>query len=137
MGNGEGTSAKAEMALFACYQVTGTPQQPQTIEIPITVTKSGNRTFILRQRQHNDRKRMQGVFFSAVRDNGVGVAPSLWLDCVEWEGPIISQWPPASYQAVFGNSSKDDQGAREIVQRFGELGGKRSAGSGSAAENSK
>lgn len=118
-GNG-GTSAKAEMGLFGCYQVTGTPQQPQTIEIPITVTKTGNRTFILRQRQHNDRKRMQGVFFTAVRKNGVGVAPSLWLDSVEWEGPIIKQWPPASYQAIFGTSSKDDQGAREIVQQFAE-----------------
>jgi hypothetical protein len=108
------------MGLFGCYQVTGTPQQPQTIEIPITVTKTGNRTFILRQRQHNDRKRMQGVFFTAVRKNGVGVAPSLWLDSVEWEGPIIKQWPPASYQAVFDTSRKDDQGAREIVQRFAE-----------------
>lgn len=120
LGNSDGASAKAEMVLFGCHQVTGTPQQPQTIEIPITVTKTGNRTFILRQRQHNDRKRMQGVFFAAVRENGVGVAPSLWLDSVEWEGPIIKQWPPASYQAVFGNSSKDDQGAREIVQRFAE-----------------
>jgi Protein of unknown function (DUF1592)/Protein of unknown function (DUF1588)/Protein of unknown function (DUF1587)/Protein of unknown function (DUF1585)/Protein of unknown function (DUF1595)/Planctomycete cytochrome C len=119
-GNSDATSAKAEMALLGCYQVTGTPQQPQTIEIPITVTKSGNRTFILRQRQHNDRKRMQGVFFTAVRENGVGVAPSLWLDSVEWEGPIIKQWPPASYQSVIGNSSKDDQGVREIVQRFAE-----------------
>jgi Protein of unknown function (DUF1592)/Protein of unknown function (DUF1588)/Protein of unknown function (DUF1587)/Protein of unknown function (DUF1585)/Protein of unknown function (DUF1595)/Planctomycete cytochrome C len=119
-GNSDGTSAKAEMALLGCYQVTGTPQQPQTIEIPVTVTKSGNRTFILRQRQHNDRKAMKNFYFATVSKNGVGPAPSLWLDSVEWEGPIIKQWPPASYQAVFGNSSKDDQGAREMVQRFAE-----------------
>ncbi|MDZ4847708.1 MAG: DUF1592 domain-containing protein [Pirellulaceae bacterium] len=117
----DGETAQGEMTVLSCYQVTGTSEDPQTIEIPITVTKSGSRNFVIRERQHNDRKAVQTMFFRERAANGVGPALSLWLDWVEWEGPVVDRWPPEATVKLFcaaAHAKLDDTNAREIVARF-------------------
>ncbi len=47
--------------------------------------------------------------------------PRLLLRSVEFEGPLYDSWPPASHQAIFGNSTKvsaPDEQARQVIRRF-------------------
>ena len=118
---GDGDTAQGEMSVLGCYHVSGTPDVPQVIEIPISVTKTGSRNFVLRERQHNDRKAVQNLFFRSRAENGIGPALSLWLDWVEWEGPIAKQWPPESYQKLFSVNTETDQSdtrALAIISQF-------------------
>ena len=43
------------------------------------------------------------------------IQPTLIIDRVEWDGPIVDSWPTAAHQRIF--ASKD---AREIVAKFAE-----------------
>ncbi|MGC3967966.1 MAG: DUF1592 domain-containing protein [Pirellulales bacterium] len=49
--------------------------------------------------------------------------PTLIIDSIDWDGPIVASWPtPAHKQIFFGGETakKDEAYAREIVQRFAE-----------------
>lgn len=48
------------------------------------------------------------------------IEPTLIIDRVEWDGPIVESWPTPAHQRLF--SSKD---AREIVSKFAELAWRR------------
>ena len=71
---------------LATFQITGSTDQPQTIEVPVTLTHDGPRKFALREKRDpkNDQKRDR----EARKETGVGPTPALWIDWVEWEGPL-------------------------------------------------
>ena len=49
--------------------------------------------------------------------------PTLIIDSVEWDGPIVDSWPTAAHQRVFfggDKATKDAAYAREILSRFAE-----------------
>lgn len=73
---------------LATFQITGSTDKPQTIEVPVTLTQHGPRKFALREKRDpkNDEKR----FREARKESGVGPPPALWIDWVEWEGPLNS-----------------------------------------------
>ena len=73
---------------LATIQITGSTDAPQTIEVPVTLTRDGPRKFALREKRDpkNDQKR----FREARKKTGVGPTPALWIDWVEWEGPLSS-----------------------------------------------
>lgn len=48
-------------------------------------------------------------------DDFKAVQPTLIIDSIEWEGPIVDSWPTRAHERIF--SSKDP---REIVTRFAE-----------------
>lgn len=48
-------------------------------------------------------------------DDFKAIQPTLIVDRVEWDGPIVDSWPTAAHQKIF--ASKD---AREIVSKFAE-----------------
>lgn len=48
-------------------------------------------------------------------DEFKAIQPTLIIDSVEWDGPIVDSWPTAAHQRIF--TSKD---AREIVTNFAE-----------------
>jgi len=104
---------------LGCYQVSGTPDRPQTIEIPVDVPRFGNREFLFQEREGNDRA--VAAFNAAKRDNGTGILPTLWLDSVQWEGPIVDQWPAHQVQQLFfkgPEATRNKHDAREIIERF-------------------
>jgi mono/diheme cytochrome c family protein len=56
-------------------------------------------------------------------DDGKPIVPSLLLDYIEWDGPIVESWPTAAYQRIFfggDKAVKDSAYARDIVARFAE-----------------
>ncbi len=51
------------------------------------------------------------------------IQPTLIIDSVEWDGPIVDSWPSAAHQRIFfkgESTTKDMAYAREIVSRFAE-----------------
>lgn len=49
-------------------------------------------------------------------DDFKAIQPTLIVDSIDWDGPIVESWPTQAHQRIFGDS-KD---AREIVSKFAE-----------------
>ena len=103
---------------LATFQITGTTKSPQTIEVPVTLTRDGPRKFALREKRdpEGDLKRYR----AARAKTGVGPKPALWIDWVEWEGPTN-----ASSESTFTewwvdpqSTPDESQRAREIFENF-------------------
>lgn len=101
------------------YQITGTTDQPQIIEVPVSLSKDGPRKFALREKRdpNGDIARVK----AATKATGVGPTPALWIDWVEWEGPLdppegeskrIDWW--VSADAGLAEPSR----ARKILEQF-------------------
>jgi hypothetical protein len=111
-----------ELLLAGARRITGTIEQPQTVEFPIALTEHGPRDFTLRMRMPNNKKAIRDIFKEFDRELKRGPDPSLWIDWIEWEGPIVEQWPPAAHQALFfrgEGTDESDEYARAIIERFG------------------
>ncbi len=128
--------------LIDTRKVTGTVAKPETIEFEValrapknplkedvgTETKKvvmlGDRVIVFRERQPNVRG--SNVYRNTVarEATGFGPDPALWVDWVEWEGPIYSEenaWPPGAHHEIFFKGpevSLDEAYAREIIERF-------------------
>jgi mono/diheme cytochrome c family protein len=51
------------------------------------------------------------------------IQPTLIIDSVEWDGPIVDSWPTAAHQRIFFGGEqavKDPAYARQIIARFAE-----------------
>jgi mono/diheme cytochrome c family protein len=51
------------------------------------------------------------------------IQPTLIIDSVDWDGPIVDSWPTAAHRRIFfggETATKDAAYAREIVSRFAE-----------------
>jgi len=70
------------------FQVTDPVQRPQTIEVPVTITPDGPRAFSFREKRHADAAAASFQNALARATNGVGLDCALWIDWVEWEGPL-------------------------------------------------
>jgi len=85
-----GSRAKeVEFSLLNTFQISGTTKSPQVIEMPITLTAEGPRSFVLRERR--DIKGDHAWYTAEQTKTGVGPPPALWVDWVEWEGPVTNQ----------------------------------------------
>ena len=71
---------------ISTFQISGTTDAPQTIEVPVTLTKDGPRKFALREKR--DPKGDVKRYRAAREKTGFGPKPALWIDWVEWEGPL-------------------------------------------------
>jgi hypothetical protein len=83
--------AKDQFNLLDTFQVSGTVDNPQVIEVPVQLSKNGPRKFAVRER--GDPKAMKARMLSAIKETGLGLTPALWIDWVEWEGPLPSAKP--------------------------------------------
>ena len=80
---------KDEFGLMRTFQISGTTDAPQVIEVPVSITAEGPRTFVMREKR--DVKLDHDLFIAAQKETGVGPPSALWIDWVEWEGPIVKQ----------------------------------------------
>jgi len=117
--------------LVACPKVEGTMDRPEVIEIPVEITKGGNRTFGIRQRRHNGAGEVTGIlnwywYYKAAqrKKHEFGFWRGLWVDWAEWEGPFVQQWPPRSTTSALGNvdvaANPGEAEARQVIERFAE-----------------
>ncbi len=126
--------SRYESTILGTYQITGTIEEPQTLEIPVHVRapRSPNtqaskfmseRMFVFCEKTHQGVQARGRVFYKVQEKNHVGPDPALWIDWVEWEGPLVETWPPKCHQQIFfkgkvGDDAKNDAYAREIIARF-------------------
>ncbi len=106
------------------FQVTGTIDQPQVIEIPVRVSAHGPRAWHVREKRYNDVAADQFRNALAKAANGVGLEHALWIDWVEWEGPIPRASPSPIRKHVFdGLAAKGQESdlAKTILRRFATL----------------
>jgi hypothetical protein len=69
----------------------------------------------------NNREHAAHLSRKSQDETGFGVEPALWIDWVEWEGPIFENWPTPAHSRIFfkgEGASKEDPYAREIIARF-------------------
>ena len=116
------TAPNGELALLGCEKVTGSIKDPQIIEFPVTVEAERIQQFGFRQRVHNNRTAMRSLFLRTWTKTGLGPKPSLWVDWIEVDGPIVESWPPKGFTTLFhdGMWMKKNQNdyAKEIIERF-------------------
>lgn len=90
---GSRASGKEDFGLMHTFQISGTTDEPQIIEVPVNITGNGPRTFVLREKR--DVKLDLEIFTAARKATGLGPESALWIDWVEWEGPLAEPNPPA------------------------------------------
>ena len=115
---GSRTSGGEEFSLMHTFQISGTIDEPQIIEVPVNITGNGPRTFVLREKR--DVKLDNELYTAARKDSGMGPVPALWIDWVEWEGPLAEPTPPAITELFSAQNTKtpETQTARTLLERF-------------------
>ena len=75
---------------ISTHQVTGTIENPETIEIPLEVTADTIREFAVQEKQPNNGnlKALWDAHNEWKKKNGYGHPPAIWIDWVELEGPL-------------------------------------------------
>jgi hypothetical protein len=106
---------KDEFRLMRTFQISGTPDDPQIIEVPVSVSVNGPRTFVLRERR--DVKLDRDLFKEAVKETQLGPPDALWIDWVEWEGPILRPDGPGGIPPILAAGESD---ARSVLEKFAE-----------------
>ena len=116
----------------ATFEITGTMEQPQIVEMPFTLTKSmtdaGDRTLFIREKgawdnnEEGGRKRAE-----AVKRNGIGPEAVLWIDYIEIERVSIAARPQPPALSALG-FLPDDQApplpaneAHAAIARFAKV----------------
>jgi hypothetical protein len=87
-----------DFTLMQTFQISGTTDAPQIIEVPVSLAADGPRTFVLRERR--DVKLDFETYMEAQKQTKVGPASALWIDWVEWEGPMVKQAPIAKVERI-------------------------------------
>jgi len=104
---------------LATFQITGSTDKPQTIEVPVQLTNGGPRKFALREKRdpEGDLRRYR----AARAETGVGPKPALWIDWVEWEGPLnASNGDSSTNDWWITDASELDESsrARKVLEQF-------------------
>lgn len=132
---------KEQFNHLATFQITGSTNKPQIIEVPVQLSNNGPRKFALREKR--DPKSDQQRYKASLKETGLGPVPALWIDWVEWEGPSDSPTTQSPLQAIlaeyggiptrergtasdtdkspsFANASGSQEDARAIITEFAE-----------------
>ncbi|MEM8671565.1 MAG: DUF1592 domain-containing protein [Planctomycetota bacterium] len=99
---------RGEMSVAGVHQVHALIDDPEVIEFEYLPTNREELTLRIRQRHVNQLNAAKRFFRDAVDDTKHGPEPALWLDWVEWEGPLYDQWPPASNREIFLSRSEGE-----------------------------
>ena len=91
---------------ISSHQVTGTIENPETIEISLEVGSNTPREFAIQERQPNNGnlKVLWDDHNKFKKENGYGHPPAIWIDWVELEGPL----PKAGTQAGLARALTDN-----------------------------
>ncbi len=103
---------------LATFQITGSTDEPEIIELPVQLTKDSPRKFALREKRDVkvdvDRDR------EARKENGVGIKPAVWVDWVEWEGPLDASNESGRKSWLITEADEPDESlrAQEMIKLF-------------------
>ena len=107
---------------LATFQVMGSVDKPQIIEVPVQLSNNGPRKFALREKRgpKTDNERYK----AAIKETGLGPVPALWIDWVEWEGPFDSPTTQSPLQAILATHAgnpKRERGAASDTSKSPSL----------------
>lgn len=120
-GTLESGARTGEMSVAGCFHVRGSLENPEVIEIPISLSEISSRNYAFRERQVNNRDFARFVFQEARSKKKSLPDPALWIDWIEWEGPLHEEWPPSSHRMVFPGEPDgrfDREYAGQTLKRF-------------------
>jgi hypothetical protein len=80
--------------LFSAHQITGTMEDPQTLDIPVTLTSTGSRKFAVREKRQNSREQEVALAVLYKRKHKTWYPPAMWIDWMELEGPLEPDTAP-------------------------------------------
>jgi len=111
----------AEISVLEHRKISGTYDDPEIIDFTLSVTPTSSRKVVIRERTHNSRVAVKNIIRD-VTDLGETAYPaSLWIDWMEWEGPINDPERTSFIEEVFAGIDQlalTDDSAREIIQGF-------------------
>ncbi|MCA9157134.1 MAG: DUF1592 domain-containing protein [Planctomycetales bacterium] len=108
-----------EFAYLRSFEITGTVAQPQILKVLVSVAAEGPRSFVFREK----RPQIPGdkVFLEAIARTGVIPDPKLWVDWVEWDGPLPTPTGKDKLHQLLienQNGSSESEQARTIIEQF-------------------
>ena len=116
---GSRKSGEKDFTLLQAFQISGTTDDPQTIEFAVNLTTDSPRTFVLREKR--DVKLDFEIYNAAQKATGVGPPSALWIDWVEWEGPLktlAARAPATPLLSANTQGLPERDHAREIIAKF-------------------
>jgi hypothetical protein len=107
--------------LLETFQVTGTTHDPQVFETTVELTLNGSRKFSLREKSNLMADTLRGK--REIYKGGMAAPPALWVDWVEWEGPLQDKVQDDGLVSILQNNlsgtvDTEEERARSIFQRF-------------------
>jgi hypothetical protein len=111
-----------EIAVRGHHKITGTYEQPEIIEFPLTINHGNERKIGLRERQPNTREAARTAFSTARAQGKDLPPPAIWLDWVEIIGPINRNQTKKHFERLFPSSEDGEElkNARSILKQFAE-----------------
>ncbi|MBU6301864.1 MAG: DUF1592 domain-containing protein [Verrucomicrobia bacterium] len=102
-----------DFTLMQTFQISGTTGAPQIIEVPVNLSADGPRTFVLREKRD---VKLDGELYQAARqETKLGPPSALWIDWVEWEGPLAA---PDARSAVQPVLAAEETNPRKVIETF-------------------
>ncbi len=95
---------------LATFQITGSTDEPEIIELLVQLTKDSPRKFALREKR--DVKADISRDRDAKKQNGIGLKPALWIDWVEWEGPLDASNESGRKNWLITEADEPDESSR-------------------------
>ncbi len=107
--------------LLETFQVTGTTTDPQVFETTVELTLDGPRKFSLREKSNLKADTLRGK--REIYKNGMAAPPALWIDWVEWEGPLLTDTASAGLVSIltenrYGSEDTEEERARKMFHDF-------------------
>ena len=108
-------------SLLETFQITGTTNDPQVFEATVELTLNGSRKFSLREKSNLKADTLRGK--REIYKNGMAAPPALWVDWVEWEGPLQDDAQEGGLVSILQNNLQgsldtEEKRARAIFKRF-------------------
>ncbi|MEO0414867.1 MAG: DUF1592 domain-containing protein [Verrucomicrobiota bacterium] len=115
-------SQSGELDVHGFQKITGTVDEPQTIEFTFT-PQGAQRMFTIRERHFNNLEAYKRLYIAHRRkkDTETGPEPSIWVDWIEIDGPHYDAWPPQNSNALATTKKKDEpytKYVRRMVENF-------------------
>ena len=95
------------------FQVNASLREPQVIEVPVKITPGGPRKFVFCEKKDSTGKAQALLYNRARAANGIGPDFALWIDWVEWDGPL----PPGAGAAPCARASPRSGRRRAAARR--------------------
>ena len=107
--------------LLETFQVTGTTKDPQVFETTVELTLDGPRKFSLREKSNLKADTLRSKW--EIYKDGMAAPPAIWIDWVEWEGPLPTDTASAGLVSIltekrYGSEDTEEQRAREMFDDF-------------------